>query len=303
MDANFVAGEPMDDYNADKSLLRVTTDRIPYSHNLQKDLHLPISIFVKPYGELPSGEEIPSVAFGSKPIVRCDGCRAYVNPFIKFIDGGKRWICNFCRLPNQTVNYYYSPLDANGSREDIEERAELWSGSVDIIASSEYMSRPPMPPTYIFLFDVSQEAVTSGYLQLACSTIKGILEEGTLPGAERIRVSFIAFDQNLYFFNLRSTLRQPQMIVVSDLTDNFLPQPDDLLVNLNDSFEIVTNLLDNMQLYFQSPNAGLTSQKTSILHSLFAARSIAGSIGGKILLFQASNLLTRLPELSAKAED
>ena len=63
-------------------------------------------------------------------------------------------------------------------------------------------------------------------------------------------MSFIAFDQNLYFFNLRSTLRQPQMVVVSDLTDNFLPQPDDLLVNLNDSFDIVTNLLDNMQMYF-----------------------------------------------------
>ena len=145
----------MDDYNADKSLLRVTSDRIPYSHNLQKDVHLPISIFVKPFGELPSGEEIPSVAFGNKPIVRCDGCRAYVNPFIKFIDDGKKWICNFCRLPNVTVNYYYSSLDENGSRKDIEERAELWSGSVDIIASSEYMSRPPMPPTYIFLFDVS----------------------------------------------------------------------------------------------------------------------------------------------------
>ena len=40
------------------------------------------------------------------------------------------------------------------------------------------------------------------------------------------------------------------MVVVSDLTDNFLPQPDDLLVNLNDSFDIVTNLLDNMQTYF-----------------------------------------------------
>lgn len=55
------------------------------------------------------------------------------------------------------------------------------------------------------------------------STIKGIIEEGTLPGGDRIRVSFLAFDKNLYYFNLRSTLKQPQMLVVPDIGENYLP--------------------------------------------------------------------------------
>ena len=71
------------------------------------------------------------------------------------------------------------------------------------------MNRPPMPPTFVFLLDVSQQAVESGYLHQACSTIKGVFEEGTLPGGERTRVAFLAYDKNLYYFNLRSTLKQP----------------------------------------------------------------------------------------------
>ena len=59
-------------------------------------LVLPLAILVKPFGELPSGEEIPSTNFKNKTIVRCRECRAYANPFIKFFDNGSRWVCNFC---------------------------------------------------------------------------------------------------------------------------------------------------------------------------------------------------------------
>lgn len=128
-------GEAMDDYNADKSLLRMTTDRIPSNPGLAKDSGIPLAILVKPFGELPSGEEIPSTDFNGKTIVRCRECRAYVNPFIKFIDNGTRWICNFCQIDNSTEAYYYSPTDSEGVRNDINERPELYSGSVDLVAS------------------------------------------------------------------------------------------------------------------------------------------------------------------------
>ena len=71
------------------------------------------------------------------------------------------------------------------------------------------MNRPPMPPTFVFLLDVSQPAIDSGYLAQACHTIKSVIEEGSLPGSDRTRVCFMAYDKNLYFFNLRSTLKQP----------------------------------------------------------------------------------------------
>ena len=147
--------EAMDDYNSDKSLLRVTTDRIPSNAHLAQDCGIPLAITVKPYGELPSGEEIPVATFSNRPIVRCKDCRAYINPFVKFVDQGQKWICNFCQDANPVENYYYSPIDINGFRQDLDSRPELIYGTVDFIASVEYMNRPPMCPTFVFLFDVS----------------------------------------------------------------------------------------------------------------------------------------------------
>ena len=85
------------------------------------------------------------------------------------------------------------------------------------------MNRPPMPPTFIFLFDVSQPAVESGYLGMATQALKGIIEEDALPGGDRARVCFMAFDKNLHFFNLRSTMKQPQILTIMDVHDVFLP--------------------------------------------------------------------------------
>lgn len=61
---------------------------------------------------------------------------------------------------------YFCPLDANGKRRDADERPELCKGSVEFVASTEYMVRPPMPPVYFFLIDVSLSAIRNGMLQV-----------------------------------------------------------------------------------------------------------------------------------------
>lgn len=292
----------MDEYNSDKSLLRVTTERIPSTYQLAQDCAIPLAILVKPFGELPSGEEIPAAGFNNKPIIRCKDCRAYINPFVRFIEGGKRWVCNFCKDVNGVEEHYFSPLGEDGYRQDLEQRPELVYGTVDFIASMEYMNRPPMPPTYIFLFDVSQPAIESGYLQQATHTIKGIIEEGSLPGAERARVCFLAYDKNLYFFNLRATLKQPQMMIVTETSDVFLPQPDDMLVSLSDSYDLVLTLLDNFPNYFVNSQAPKTID-TCFVASIQAANNIAKHIGGKMFMFQVSGKAVLHPMLQNKAQN
>ena len=53
--------------------------------------------------------------------------------------------------------------------------------------------RAPMPPTYVFVIDVSFAAAACGMLGAACSTIKASLD--SLPGDERTQVAFITFDK------------------------------------------------------------------------------------------------------------
>ena len=71
--------------------------------------------------------------------------------------------------------------------------------------------RPPMPPAFFFVIDVSQAAVASGVLAHVCRAIRASLDR--LPGGERTRVGFLTFDTALHFYNLKAGLSQPQMMV------------------------------------------------------------------------------------------
>lgn len=59
-------------------------------------------------------------------------------------------------------------------------------------------------------------------------------------------MGFCTFDSSVHYYNLKSNLSQPQMLVVPDLDEPFLPVPDDLLVNLSESRSVVDSLLDNL---------------------------------------------------------
>lgn len=56
---------------------------------------------------------------------------------------------------------------------------------------------------------------------------------------------------NMRLFLFQSTLSQPQMMVVSDLDDIFVPLPDDLLVNLSESRAVVDAFLNSLPSMFQ----------------------------------------------------
>ena len=71
--------------------------------------------------------------------------------------------------------------------------------------------RPPMPPVFFFMIDVSVSAINSGMLATTTAAIKSTLDN--LPGADRTRVGFLTYDAHLHFYNLKSTLTQPQMMV------------------------------------------------------------------------------------------
>lgn len=68
----------------------------------------------------------------------------------------------WCSVPGE----YFCALDANGRRCDLDQRPELSKGSVEFVAPTEYMVRPPMPPSYFFVIDVSVSAVRSGLLEV-----------------------------------------------------------------------------------------------------------------------------------------
>ncbi|CAM8944634.1 unnamed protein product [Rhodiola kirilowii] len=274
---SFAESYPM---NCDSRFMRLTTSAIPSSQSLAARWHLPLGAIVCPLAEAPEGEEVPIVNFSPGGIIRCRRCRTYVNPYVTFTDAGRKWRCNICALLNDVPGEYFAHLDPSGRRVDLDDRPELTKGSVELVAPTEYMVRPPMPPLYFFLIDVSVTAVRSGMIEVMAQTIRLCLDK--LPGSPRTQIGFITYDSTVHFYNMKSSLTQPQMMVVSDLDDIFVPLPDDLLVNLSESKIVVEAFLDSLPSMFQD-NMNVESAFGSALRAAFM---IMNQLGGKLLIFQ-----------------
>jgi protein transport protein SEC24 len=285
MGAVVEAVEIDDAANCKPAFMKCTLGRIPHSDKLGLGMKLPIGVVLTPMALDRTGEDCPVdvINFGKSGIVRCKRCRTYINPFVVWVNNGRQWRCNICSYVNEVPHEYFSHLDEDGNRRDKAQRPELSQGSVELVAPSEYMLRPPQAPVYVFVLDVSQNAVASGMLATAASTIKACLNE--LPGQGRTQIGFVAYDSAVHFFNLKSTLSQPQMLTVPDLSELFLPLPDDLLVNLGESREVVDALLDALPTMFQQTR----KIEVALGPALVAAYRIMSHIGGKMCVF-VSNL-------------
>ncbi len=79
------------------------------------------------------------------------------------------------------------------------------------------MVRPPVPPVYFFVIDVSVYAIKSGMLEQTCAVIKHLIQQGKLP--ERAELGFITFDHQIHIFNLKPGMSSPKMIVLADIDD------------------------------------------------------------------------------------
>lgn len=177
---------------------------------------------------------------------------------------------------------YFSKLE-NGQRVDVNERPELSQGSVELIASSDYMLRAPPPMVYLFLLDVSYNAISSGMLGTAVAAIKEAIP--VLLQDSRTQVAFITYDSAVHFYRLRQDNPQPQMYVIPDLSDVSLPAlHEDLLVNLNDTHDAVEALLDSLS----EMHASNRSADSCLGPAVKAGSQLINHIGGKMVICQST---------------
>lgn len=115
-----------------------------------------------------------------------------MNAYMRWTDGGKTFVCNFCGHNNPCPEQYFSYLGPDGRRRDVYERPELCRGSYEVMATKEYFVRPPMPVTHVFLIDVSSTAVASGATAATCLCIEQVLD--SLQGGAVQHTSHLCLD-------------------------------------------------------------------------------------------------------------
>ncbi|KAG0302796.1 COPII subunit [Dissophora globulifera] len=275
--------------NCDPSYKRSTLNAIPNTSQLLQKSRLPFGLVITPYRSVKEGDE-PVPVVTDSIIARCRRCRTYINPYVKFVEGGRRWKCNMCYTLNQVPSSFdYDPETQQPV--DRWQRKELNHAVVEYIAPTEYMVRPPQPLVYLFLIDVSYPAVQCGMVATAATTILESLDR--IPNDEgRTKIGIITIDSSIHFYKLSSAAAEPQMFVVSDLDEPFLPQPQDLLCNLKECRPTLEALLNRMSDMFKDTQI----IGNALGPALQAAYKMVAPIGGKILCLQAS-----LPNLGSGA--
>ncbi|KAG7461887.1 hypothetical protein MATL_G00195950 [Megalops atlanticus] len=281
-----------DQGHASPRFMRCTAYTFPCTADLAKQCQVPLAAIITPFATIPKNETpLYLVNHGETGPLRCNRCKAYMCPFMQFIDGGRRYQCGFCTCVNEVPAFYFQHLDHMGRRVDFYERPELSLGSYEFIATLDYCknNKPPSPPAFIFMIDVSYSNIKSGLVKLLCEELKTLLDK--LPreeGAESsaIRVGFVTYNKILHFYNVKSTLAQPQMMVVSDVAEMFVPLLDGFLVNFQESRSVINNLLDQIPDMFAVTNESETVFAPVIQAGMEALK--AADCSGKLFIFHSS---------------
>ncbi|KAL2079428.1 hypothetical protein ACEWY4_025172 [Coilia grayii] len=281
-----------DQGNARPCFMRCTTYTFPCSAELAKQSQVPLATIIKPLANVPSNEApLYTVSHGESGPIRCNRCKAYMCPYMTFMEGGRRYQCAFCNCINDVPVSYFQHLDHMGRRMDVYERPELSLGSYEFSATLDYCknNKPPNPPAYIFMIDVSFANIKSGLVTLVCQELKTLLDN--LPreeGAESsvVKVGFVTYNKILHFYNVKSALAQPQMLLVSDVSEMFVPLLDGFLVNFNESRAVIHNLLDQIPDMFAETNESETVFAPVVQAGLEALK--AAECSGKLFLFHSS---------------
>ena len=211
----------VDQGNSSPKFARLTLNNIPSSSDALSSTGLPLGLVLQPLASLQAGEtSIPVLDFGELGPPRCRRCRAYVNPFMTFRSGGNKLVCNMCTFPNDVSPEYFAPTDPSGIRVDRAQRPELTTGTVEYLVPKEYWAKQPVGLRWLFVIDVTQDAVQKGFLAAFCEGILAALYDdeeheedtqaeetnGEVPEERRkiptgSKVGFVTFDKAMHFFN------------------------------------------------------------------------------------------------------
>ncbi|XP_066519101.1 protein transport protein Sec24C isoform X2 [Hoplias malabaricus] len=297
-----------DQGNASPRFIRCTAYNMPCTSDMAKQSQVPLAAVIKPLATLPPEETPPYlVDHGESGPLRCNRCKAYMCPYMQFIEGGRRFQCGFCSCVTEVPPHYFQHLDHTGKRVDCYDRPELSMGSYEFLATVDYCknNKFPQPPAFIFLIDVSYNAVKNGMVKIVCQELKTLLDylprENPDEVQSNIRVGFVTYNKVLHFYNVKSSLAQPQMMVVSDVADMFVPLLDGFLVSVTESRVVIESLLDQIPDMFADTRETETVFGPVIQAGLEALK--AADCAGKLFVFHSSLPIAEAPGKLKNRED
>ncbi|KAJ7461730.1 sec24-related protein [Mycena galericulata] len=278
--SDFVA---LDQGNSSPKFVRMTTWNIPNTSRLAGECAVPMAAVFQPFADLdPREEPVPFVDLGERGPARCESCRAYINPWCTWTRGGNAWKCNLCAHETEVSPDYFCNLDGNLRRIDHLQRPELNRGTIDFANHHPLVCGQPLPMNFVFVFDVSNEALRSGALHTACAALHDILFGDNAYFPPQSEMAILTFDTTLHFHDLSSDL--VPMLVLSDIDEVFVPLRSGLFVKPAERRTAIEGLLDALPQRF----AQITYIDAALGSVIRASLAALAGRGGHVVVFQST---------------
>lgn len=108
-----------------------------------------------------------------------------------------------------------------------------------------------------------------------------------------MRVGFITYNKTVHFYNIKSTLAQPQMMVVGDVHEMFMPLLDGFLADPEECETVIDLLMEQIPKMFGDTRETETILLPAIQAGLEALK--ASECAGKLLVFHSTLPVSEAP--------
>ena len=293
-------------FNSSQNFISCSSEIFPSNEETYSKLGIPISLSLTPITnpDIQDNISIPLINYGSNNIPRCknQNCEAFINPFVKIIENEEKWICNFCDEENEIEDYFFYDLNNKNEKLGLENKPELCYGSYEFEANKSYYKKNKSPTRafFMFLFETSVSSINSGFLDASIEGVKDAVNNKIFYNGNDVNISIITYDTYVNFYAYGEKYTQPQMLTVTD-EPTFLPTSKiNLILNVEENKNKILQILDLIQSTFNKNNINLNHIKDSekIFSALNGAYLLGKNLGGKILIFSASNAIGKLPQMN-----
>lgn len=261
-----------------QSAIHCTLNNIPINATTLQRSRLPFGVLIHPF------DINDSTPVSEGLIIRCEFCRAYINPYARIGDHSS-WQCNLCNRLNELPSQFVYNHEEQRYY-DLGTKLELTSETIEYVGGVEFMIRPPPPALYMFVFECSSVAINLGFIPILANVIADHIDQ--IPGDSRASIGFIAFDSNIHYFSFAGS--QVVHHVCADINDDVQPCPrEGIVVNIANQHEMLIDFLTTFLPNFPQ-NDGLKSriyEKCAMGAAIKAAIRIVSPVGGRITVINA----------------
>jgi len=239
--------------------LMFSLNRFPQNGTLKDKSGLPWGCVVQPFAT-PEKAYLLSTSVNAEKVARCSECFAYINPFVKFVEGG--WLCPLCQTVNQVTKRYATST----KRQELPE-LKLGALEFEVPGFEEEEERDEdkgeglTPPVFIAVVDVtgsydSLEAIKSG-LQSTLHALPPMSLFGMVTFSDRIGI-----------YDLQSSIPQVKHVIIPEVGSSCSLRLEEI-VPLERFLVKISNCTDNI-------SAAIDSLQSALHHDLAHTEQLRG---------------------------